>query len=136
MPNYYYNGVELPALPEWDKETYPYAIIGSLNNGYWLVITEEQHQAYDTYMSLYTTVMLKSSLDGNTWGELTDPSLDVMFAYYDKLLWSNYDIVTDSGVLKLAASDPVPVPEEPEQPSDNVIYAAFGIKHNGKWYVG
>ena len=25
MPNYLYNGVELPQLPEWDKTVYPYA---------------------------------------------------------------------------------------------------------------
>ena len=25
--NYLYNGVELPALPEWDKKTYPYVVI-------------------------------------------------------------------------------------------------------------
>ena len=27
MANWIYNGVELPALPDWDKETYPYACI-------------------------------------------------------------------------------------------------------------
>jgi hypothetical protein len=31
--NYFYNGVELPALPEWDKEAYPYAAIFPLTNG-------------------------------------------------------------------------------------------------------
>lgn len=32
MANYLYNGVELPALPEWDKETYPYAVITGYSN--------------------------------------------------------------------------------------------------------
>ena len=27
MSKYLYNGVELPELPEWDKNTYPYACI-------------------------------------------------------------------------------------------------------------
>lgn len=32
--NYLYNGVKLPALPEWDKETYPYAVIRTAGTDY------------------------------------------------------------------------------------------------------
>ena len=39
MTKYLYNGIELPALPEWDKSKYPYAFIANTAN-----------QGYDLYV--------------------------------------------------------------------------------------
>lgn len=36
--NYLYNGVELPALPEWDKSKYPYAYIVTDPDGTWVLL--------------------------------------------------------------------------------------------------
>lgn len=40
MPNYLYNGIELPALPAWDKTAYSYAFIGIKDNEYYVVTRE------------------------------------------------------------------------------------------------
>lgn len=120
---YLYNGVRLPALPEWDKETYPYAAI--------------VYAGKDTPISMCALMpsspVYNSSENMLVWGESSplivfDPT-GVSGSVYEEwtqvgtgvslilespsyVLWSNADILnaTDSTVY-LAASDPVPVYE-------------------------
>lgn len=65
--NYLYNGIELPALPEWDKTVYPYAVIyKNLKNEEqfgtrFKVLT--QPVAYQEYNILFV-----NGLNGKTYG--------------------------------------------------------------------
>ena len=121
--NYSYNGVKLPALPEWDKESYPYAVIMFHSpNQYSFVITST---AVVVSASGYTLKHPSGNLTpfyiGNTelislgernWGEFDFVSTSL---YSGKAFWANFDILDEDGSLYLAASDPVPV--KPPNPS-------------------
>lgn len=122
MANYLYNGVELPALPEWDKEKYPYALLGNhtwLNDkmraqlvcysekaetgynddgdiAYWVVINGTRIEFYIVYP--INTIP-------SDWGNPTEYTGSANRSG----IWSNTDIYLDDGTLYLAASDPVPV---------------------------
>jgi hypothetical protein len=114
---YSYNGVELPALPEWDKETYPYACI-----------------VYDdgvTRLIVSNIAPLYWRRDDNSEG-ITAPTIGTKAQYYEAMgelwehkgnfpllyngldscswVWANTDILDkESGNVYLAASEPVPV---------------------------
>lgn len=137
MVKYLYNGVELPTLPEWDIEQYPYAII---IYGEHYVGDEEKYTRL--YVSPNPFVILDQSLlleisgdlpitflfcnlgdDGDEWNDFTEhtvyeiPNITPVFSTID-LFWSNHDLYysTDTningelaGTLYLAASTPIPV---------------------------
>lgn len=120
-----YNGVELPTLPEWDKETYPYALIthftgiaGTIDDHYRLICWESLPP---TYVSSNKDYIGNSDADA-------DPIPAVQATYWDgdtawkgfeeftvrnaslnSLVWANFDIYASDGTLYLAASDPIPV---------------------------
>ena len=60
MPNYVYNGTELPKLPEWDKSTYPYAVI--VKQGY---LTKYYKLRCYATVSYYTDVDCKRKFGGD-----------------------------------------------------------------------
>lgn len=122
---YLYNGVQLPPLPEWDKETYPYAYItqNPVTNGtggfdYLLTITTDAVYLYtddDGYAI--------SNCDGDYiqydynrgegvgWIDATlDWGIDTVRDEGGKLntIWSNTDMTNPDGTLYLEASEPVP----------------------------
>lgn len=113
---YSYNGIVLPALPEWDKETYPYCcFIKRVENsrpvGYTLFASankvkkgkgKDLEGPYAQYFIYY---------DDTAWTFERYGNADNSDAFViGQILWSNYDVVnTDDGTLYLAASDPVPV---------------------------
>lgn len=129
---YLYNGVRLPALPEWDRETYPYAVIvyfpsdkncklcvfgekGYYNPAYdspgtavWEVIQFQNAITRITYYDYYDKdppyFKLKSTSDSDIVSLVQTPGREY-------LLWSNYDIPNEDGSLYFAASDPIPVYE-------------------------
>lgn len=131
MPNYLYNGIELPALPEWDKTKYPYAIItiakspsiggieytqrkltllSSYQMGYnqvgnWAVNSVGDFQEYDYFTS------------NSEWTEADVNYADAKTPAVVNIKWANFDILNEDGSVYLAASDPVPVGGEPEQPT-------------------
>lgn len=114
--NYLYNGVELPALPEWDKEKYPYAVIVDHTTQYSLVITSTAVVVSASGYSLrHPSGNLTSFYIGNTklirpgernWGEFNFSSTSL---YSGKAFWANFDILDEDGSLYLAASEPIPV---------------------------
>ena len=108
---YLYNGVRLPALPEWDRETYPYAVI--IGEGYLWVTSviptvgygatdiSGKHEVYSAQDGKYVKTSEGDKANNINalpiWG-----SVDI---YYD-------DYVPDAGgTVFLAASDPIPVYE-------------------------
>ena len=125
MANYLYNGIELPELPEWDKETYPYAVIfhDPMNllytkGAYHLLLSPEPFAVWhvDTTplwgVSEDTAVGFRSYVEpdfvwqGSGFGS---SGWDGHRADNLPLVWSNHDITntTDNSVW-LAASEPVP----------------------------
>jgi hypothetical protein len=110
---YLYNGIPLPALPEWDKEAYPYAVIVQNNSsGNYLFVADDE--------------VFTAGIDGAV-GRLFPGACyrygDGAWQPYSsgasnaKGVWSNRDIYYSDGVeevggtLYMEASDPVPVYE-------------------------
>lgn len=121
MAKYLFNGIELPQLPEWDKEKYPYAYIGRGQN----IFFEYQYTLYLTEKPLvfafgilcnsdmyYTTYNCKEEqISNGVWSIVTeDKHGAISGAAASPSVWSNYDIYEEDSttVIYLAASDPIP----------------------------
>ena len=118
MANYLYNGVELPELPEWDKETYPYAGIAllSLDNNYYLsaFAVKPYVNSAKTWLMSPSAQTYKSwtlSDDGASWVAIEDVSITstIVSLSIASQTWVNWDLLTENGTLFLAASYPVSV---------------------------
>lgn len=121
--NYLYNGVELPALPEWDKEAYPYAVIA------WNYVMAK----YMFMASSAPILRYRYGVDGDAelegfsvkaprigrlltdgvWGDAVSLSSNCVMGVKDNtdIIWSNTDLINEDGSTYLSASDPVPVPQ-------------------------
>lgn len=120
---YLYNGVQLPPLPEWDKEIYPYAVIYpyttiSANpvSGYKLRIAETlEYGQNDIGVNGFDLGIGEeySSPDGsNGWGDRTEEQYTHWFPETSShIVWTNTDLFYADGNLWFAASDPIPVYE-------------------------
>lgn len=112
MANYFYNGVELPALPE---TTQPYAVVfvGSVSGKYCCDFSESEATVTNTgtYSNLWTEYY---QLDDGVWVSHSG-------TIGGQLVWANYNVyVADNenygelaGTIYLAASDPIPVNPAP-----------------------
>lgn len=120
--NYLYNGIELPELPEWDKETYPYVFMYVINYlGKYLAtlycFSEPHHLTVPNDKGVYAIgVFLGEKYLTGGFSELTeetgtDPNGHRITTSPH---WANYDILNNDGTLYLAASDPIPVGSAPE----------------------
>lgn len=151
MANYLYNGVELPALPEWDKKKYPYVTIHSKQ--YWVENSPQYGMVLAADLTI-TTVPVRSigsslwaTVDGEaiiyritTIAGITDEDWvryeneDFSFVggaedesgqvhgTYPYLTWSNYDVLDyTTGEIKLAASYPIDT-ETGEEVTDYGLY--------------
>lgn len=120
MANYLYNGIELPQLPEWDTEIYPYAVIVRFTSAYMLAFLATpirvQHDGSTTNRFGGVAHIAYKSLEGEEWVELENSTATIPVW----VKWANYDVYyyydsTDilypelAGVVYLAASDPIPV---------------------------
>lgn len=110
--NYLYNGVQLPALPEWDKKKYPYALIHAFN-GYTLCLSEtlpsveEVIPGFGIVVGITPAYSLCWSYNGTDWGEMYE---DNLVPTPSDLVWSSHDILLqDKVTVFLAGSEPVPV---------------------------
>ena len=114
--SYLYNGVRLPKLPEWDKETYPYAYIVHGNSTYKIrfcsvpLVAVNLAQILSNTSSYHGEYEINYKLENGEW-------VDETYAGGCSAVWSNTDIYyKDSlsdvgGTLAMAASEPVPVYE-------------------------
>ena len=102
---YSYNGVILPKLPEWDREKYPYAVIGLLDGVYYFTYHYTTYAVYEngTYYVSPSAMFAYALTDGEWESTTLIKSLTAV--------WSNYDMQTTDGTLVLSASDPIPVYE-------------------------
>jgi hypothetical protein len=108
-----YNGKELPPLPEWDREKYPYAWIRKATTSatYHLMMVSEISYALTVggvngiAYSQENTIRYRAS--NGTWDDVTISSDGV--SAIEGIVWANFDVLNADGSLYLAASDPVPV---------------------------
>jgi hypothetical protein len=117
---YLYNGVRLPKLPEWDRETYPYAAIAwqnTANPQYYLSCfsVEPIYKSAETTTLKFVSdscvrIQANMSLD-NTFGEAK--TIKQIFNYdIDRVVWTNFDLRnTATQEVWFYASDPIPVYE-------------------------
>ena len=131
MSNYLYNGIELPALPEWDKAAYPYAYISysGTYDAYFLRLVDAPgvHQYYMGQECIYfgTDANLSNYkfVDGawTFYNETTAKYEMIMVASVIQIVWSNYNILNKDGTIYLSASDPIPVGGEPIDPQAYIV---------------
>lgn len=127
MANYLYNGIELPALPEWDKEKYPYAYIFKIRSldRYELCFLASQlvHNGGDSILvdtptdegiAQYAYRFLPSS--DTDWVHIDDVVFESGNIVH-LLRWTNHDVCDEDGNVFMAASEPVPVGGEPIDPT-------------------
>ena len=132
---YLYNGVKLPAPPDWDEKAYPYAYILNLSGSQLFLVLSIPFEygtitaSYDgvtttitgmySYAPAYTTgkafgYMLREdswvTVGADTWG---GEEIGIYYGFWDttaEAVWANTNINNvDSGTVYLAASNPVPV---------------------------
>jgi hypothetical protein len=157
VANYLYNGVEGPALPEWDKTTCPYAVIcdttGWGGRRLQLVIAEKP-----LYIVGGSTPLLFNVVDNevfcsqsffenepaNVWRDF-DKAGGSYGAYWSNPVWANYDVEycgnngEPLGTIALYASDPVPVGGEPTPQDFYIVKNGVGQKQDvylrvdGQW---
>lgn len=116
-----FNGVKLPSLPEYDKETYPYVFVGKSSSSStvrfavvastmpWNVSAKSKPIA----SANGTRILSARNAEGFTvWGDFSSP-VDTtegteLSATIGLPIWANYDIInTTDGTTYLSASDPI-----------------------------
>ena len=126
MANYLYNGVELPALPEWDTVAYPYACIAAASSEMEKVpiaalyvsnvpIYMKAYSASGGFLYLKDSGTISEYWYDSTLGD-TDFSLSetneenagLLMGMATDIIWSNYDLLNYSDdTLYLEASCPI-----------------------------
>lgn len=126
MANYLYNGVELPALPEWDKTAYPYAAISCDATRATLLVSSHPYRVWASksgetelfgigYADEDSDAAYYYTSESGTWdiknAGIEYPSGMAVLQGLLPWIWANYDLLNkEDGTLYLAASEPVPVP--------------------------
>ena len=145
MPNYLYNGIELPALPEWNKDTHPYCTI-LVEKDFGEIYTRCYFTEYPmAQLNASTKDLCNAESDGNTapqtgiiyytladgeWTNKQETTWSIFSVLCENLIYTNFDLyVFQTDILIMSASDPVPVGGEPETDLTNIdLYR----KINGK----
>ena len=119
MSAYRYNGARLPALPEWDAVTYPYAHIQYIpyRDGSFIAHLRCSDRPFRKAAGVVTVasdaVMLVRSFTGTgaeyAWGNAYAVMIPSLALKADTVIWCNSDISDDSGAVFLAASQPAAV---------------------------
>ena len=102
---YSYNGVVLPKLPEWDREKYPYAVIGYCNTHGYVFSRSSNPWTANEYGNIFPTRFSTYYASDDKWAT-TNGALEFITP-----IWTNTDILNEDGSVYLAASDPIPVYE-------------------------
>lgn len=116
---YLYGTEVLPPLPEWDKETYPYAILchSPLTSHFTFAVAEKPFIYNGAYKSGFTSPStgMKYSIyrpnlaTTSTWGDATISEGETVLSYNQRF-WANHDIYLADGTLSTSASsEPVPL---------------------------
>lgn len=106
---YSYNGQTLPALPEWDKTAYPYAMIeGEKFYASAVPVTHESGFLGGKRHVTAPYIMVRSTNnDGVYWGEIELQEVDATVNL--GMQWTNHNVLDENGDVYLEASEPVPM---------------------------
>lgn len=116
---YLYSGVELPILPDWDQETYPYAtvVVSETFTGLYFTTTPYSIIATDDgkygiiNRSEMTATVYKPQDDA--WSiiasDMTLEAGESAGSIDGWTVWTNYDLLNSDGTVYQAASNPIPV---------------------------
>lgn len=110
---YLYGGVQLPELPEWDKETYPYAVITKAyitEYNRTLIFAESKpfYNGEQTVFEVGTKHLHYTMTSEGAWqfqGEKTWSNGGL------GIIWSNTNVLYEDGTTYMQGTDPVPVYE-------------------------
>lgn len=131
---YLYNGVRLPALPEFDG--YAHMVVHKIGDTFYMRAYENKptttlykpifYPAYDRLVAdgEWHSAHMEESEAGDYWFTHSEPSDDSKGAVLAiaEIVWANFDVLNSDGTLYLAASDPIPIYNEP------VNYLYNGVK--------
>lgn len=163
MGNFLYNGIELPALPNWNKETHPYAVISRYpySGAYVLWVmqnldvvilnrTQDGTQKYNCINYHPGDLEYRYeyySNPSNGWGEPEIMQSSLGFGF-NNIIWTNTDLVAlmeengvAAGEVYLAASEPVPVHSYQEwiiaadETGDTVLQNGYTKPTGSEWYI-
>lgn len=108
-----YNGVKLPTLPEWDKTTYPYAIVAK-SDKYFLYLSEAKNYANGSSGCIgagaYVCFTYDIGSTASAWTAAGSGTLESDAGWAVAPFWSNQEIINqaDSSVF-LAATSSIPL---------------------------
>lgn len=117
---YSYNGTVLPKLPEWDKETYPYAAIVAMNATdypYALYCAKQAFVIADGKLNfatadIHTPLRYEYYINSSEWTGGENIFVQTGLGVDGTAVWSNHDLLDKKdGTIILAASEPVPIYE-------------------------
>ena len=115
---YLYNGIRLPALPEWERGVYPYVYISNGFAGigrsyvYFKNVKYGKTDGGNHCIIVPAGTGMSGLYSNDQWKEPTVTTEDErMTVPNSTLIWANFDVLNEDGTVYLAASDPVPVYE-------------------------
>lgn len=111
---YLYNGVRLPALPEWDRESYPYAYIDDHSTHFHTL------RCFAALPTVSDGLVVKSGGiqyvcphsdvgDNTKWTLQSSSGSNILYPV--EWNWTNFDLSDSDGNVLFTASDPIPVYE-------------------------
>ena len=106
---YLYNGAELPVLPEWDKQTYPYAVIAKATGSHRYLFMCVERPYYDGSKVQLGSSVLFSNFYAKGTGEVWSEPKETTITEYSGIFWTNTDILNSDGTIYLATSEPIPI---------------------------
>ena len=111
----------LPPLPEWDKETYPYAYVylwSAISGNYLLILSSTPAVPTENYggsvWDCYYPYLVFSAFPSDSAWEQCDLDYDRQLVGYTTSSggqWCNTDMLFTDGTVFCKASDPIPVYE-------------------------
>lgn len=132
MANMLYNGVELPDINEvWDKETHPYAGIGSFGVNWMFAALDFEVYADVSKSGYYASSAGKIDqylCQNGEWVLVSSQNMDAgnLLTSFSQVTftWASFNILDNNGSVYLAASDPVD-PNAPAEPTYTYDKTAF-----------
>lgn len=112
--SYSYNGVILPALPEWDREMYitEHKVFGK--PFYKLHLTSDPYYAIASdgkYCIGHRIGDVQYEAEESEWVYEMTYEQNGVFAVLTSVIWANFDVKDESDTAVLLKSDPIPVYE-------------------------
>lgn len=114
-----YVGAILPPLPEWDRETYPHAILTHNFRGDSVASLTQYSMSVSSKLIFQNNeesglfgVCVEGSFHykrSNGWGDFEQKDSNV--ANYDIVVWANFDVLNEDGSIYLEKSDRIPIYE-------------------------